>query len=139
VGVAGLCELFQVPELTSGPNDLEVLQGRWKQVAFDVDGSLLAYDAAGILCTFTGTRFVVHAPSGDILLFGSFRLDASADPKAVDWIDDCGPDAGKVLPAIYRFEENRFVFVAADEGMPRPRTFEAGPGLSRRIFVRCPK
>jgi uncharacterized protein (TIGR03067 family) len=118
-------------------NDLEALQGNWKQVAFDVDGSLLAYDAVGIICTFTGTRFVVHDQSGQILLYGSFRLDASTDPRRVDWIDDCGPDAGKVLPAIYRLADDRLVFVAAHEGMPRPATFEAGPGLSRRVFVRA--
>ena len=135
MGVAGLRELFQVPEL----NDLEALQGTWKQVAFEVDGNPLAYDADGILTTFTGTRFVVHAAPGQILLFGSFRLDEAADPKEVDWIDDCGPDAGKVLPAIYRLEGDRLVFVAADEGMPRPTAFEFGPGLARRVFVRCPK
>jgi uncharacterized protein (TIGR03067 family) len=118
-------------------NDLEALQGTWKQVAFEVDGNLLAYDAVGTICTFTGTRFVVHARSGEILLYGSFRLDESVDPKTVDWIDDCGPDAGKVLPAIYRLEEDRFIFVAADEDMPRPVTLEAGPGLSRRVFVRA--
>jgi uncharacterized protein (TIGR03067 family) len=117
--------------------DLEALQGTWKQIAFDVDGSLLAYDAVGITCTFTGTRFVVHASLGEILLYGSFRLNPSADPKEVDWIDDCGPDAGKVLPAVYRLDGGRFVFVAADEGKPRPLNFEAGPGLSRRVFVRA--
>ena len=139
MGCAGLRELFQVPELTPGSNDLEVLQGTWKQVAFDIDGSPLAYDVVGILTTFTGTRFVVHASSGAILLYGSFRLDASADPKEVDWIDDCGPDAGKVLPAIYRWEGERFVFVAADAGMPRPASFESGPGLTRRVFIRGSK
>jgi uncharacterized protein (TIGR03067 family) len=118
-------------------NDLEALQGTWKQTAFTVFGSLLAYDAVGTSCTFTGTRFVVHASSGEILLYGKFRLDASANPKQVDWIDDCGSDAGKVLPAIYLLEEDRLVFVAAGEGMPRPATFDAGPGLARRVFVRA--
>ncbi|WP_217638751.1 hypothetical protein [Frateuria terrea] len=39
-----------------------------------------------------------------------------ASPGAITWIDAIGPDAGKRLPASYRLEGDRFVFIAADEG-----------------------
>jgi len=119
-------------------NDLDALQGIWEQITFEVDGERLVYDAPGVLTSFTGTRFAVHSAEGALLLSGDFRLNPLTDPKSIDWIDDMGPDAGKVLPAIYKLEDDRFIFVAADEGQQRPGTILPGPGLSLRCFVRRP-
>ena len=47
-----------------------------------------------------------------------------------------GDDAGKPLPASYRLDGDEFVFIAADEGMPRPTVFSTGPGQTMRSFVR---
>ena len=47
-----------------------------------------------------------------------------------------GDDAGKQLPASYRLEGDEFVFIAADEHMPRPITFSTGPGQTMRTFIR---
>lgn len=64
-------------------------------------------------------------------------LDASATPKAITWTDAIGADAGKQLPASYRLQGDRFEFIAADEGAPRPIRFRTGPGQTIRSFVRC--
>ncbi len=63
-----------------------------------------------------------------------FTLDASTDPKSINWIDSMGDDAGKTLPAIYMLEGDRFVFVAGNEGEPRPTVFETVPGQTLRAF-----
>ena len=47
-----------------------------------------------------------------------------------------GPDAGKILPAIYKLDGDHFVFIAGDEGAPRPTEFRTGPGQTMRSFVR---
>jgi uncharacterized protein (TIGR03067 family) len=120
--------------------DLEALQGCWKQVALQADGFDRPYDdlsPVGGTTVFIGDRFIVRAADGGHLLEGRFRLEASTTPKQVDWIDAVGPDAGKVLPAIYKLEDDRFVFVAGDAGAPRPTQFCTGSGQVMRTFLRC--
>jgi len=70
------------------------------------------------------------------LLEGSFFLDSTTRPKSITWVDAIGDDAGKHLPASYRLEGNTFVFIAADEGMPRPLSFKTSAGQTMRSFIR---
>ena len=120
--------------------DLAGLQGTWQQVGFEENGDANAPDsyegAMGALTTIEGNHFAVHARDGRLLLEGTFRLDASMAPKAIDWMDAIGPDAGKRLAAIYRLDADHFAFVAADAGMPRPRAFRTEPGQIMRVFIR---
>lgn len=122
-------------------HDLAALQGRWEQVAFEADGLPDAPDsegAAGALTTIRGDHFAVYTRAGELLLEGRFLLDASTTPRSITWIDAIGADAGKHLPASYRLEGDRFVFIAADEGMSRPLEFRTAPRLTMRAFVRVP-
>lgn len=119
--------------------DLAFLQGEWEQVGLEEDGVVDPPDehgAPGALTLIDGNRFVVRAPDGVVLLEGSFELDASASPRAITWIDSVGPDRGKRLPAIYTLEGDRFVFIAGNEGVPRPTGFHTVPGQTMRSFVR---
>lgn len=126
--------------MDASAHDLAALQGTWRQVAFEANGVADAPDATGApdaLTIISGTRFAVRTPQGELLLEGRFTLDASVTPKAITWIDAIGPDAGRPLPASYRLEGDRFVFIAADAGAPRPTDFRTVPGLTLRRFVRC--
>ena len=119
--------------------DLAMLQGIWEQVSMEEDGVLDPPDthgAPGARVVFAGNRFSVAMPDGRVLLEGVFELDAGTEPKSVTWIDSIGADAGKRLPASYVLEDDRFVFIAADEGAARPRVFRTVPGLTMRSFVR---
>ncbi|MCK3852434.1 TIGR03067 domain-containing protein [Pseudomonas sp. W2Jun17] len=119
--------------------DLRGLQGTWEQTALEDSGILNpadAHSAPGAITTITGDRFEVTTVNGDQLLAGRFFLDASTTPKSITWIDAIGDDAGKQLPASYRLDGDDFVFIAADEGMPRPTVFSTGPGQTMRTFVR---
>ena len=95
-----------------------------------------AHSAPGAITTIAGDRFEVTTVSGDVLLAGRFFLDSTTTPKRITWIDSMGDDAGKQLPASYRLEGDEFVFIAADEHMPRPSEFRTGPGQTMRTFVR---
>lgn len=119
--------------------DVQALQGAWEQIALEDSGVLNpsdAHSAPGAITTITGDRFEVKTVSGEVLLAGRFFLDSSTVPKSITWIDSIGDDAGKHLPASYRLEEDEFVFIAADESMPRPIAFSTGPGQTMRTFVR---
>ncbi|HET7587510.1 MAG TPA: TIGR03067 domain-containing protein [Gammaproteobacteria bacterium] len=114
------------------------LQGTWRQVACEIDGVRDAMDEFGASprVTFDGDSYLVTTADGRIVIEGKFRIDPTQRPKAVDWIDAVGADAGKTLPAIYVLEGDRFMFCAADEGQPRPAAFAAGPGQVLRIHQR---
>jgi uncharacterized protein (TIGR03067 family) len=107
--------------------DLERLQGTWRQTSGDSD-----YGEG--MTTFAGTHFTVR--DGDrITLEGDFAIDEHV--KTIDWTDSIGSDTGKIVPAIYRLDDDHFTFVAAHAGMPRPKAFEPGPGEVMRSFVRA--
>ncbi|WP_420853086.1 TIGR03067 domain-containing protein [Salinicola corii] len=82
------------------------------------------------------TLFTVRTRDGTVLIEGSFEIDPSKHPKRITWIDSMGPDAGKRLPAIYNIDDDRFRFIAADEGQPWPTEFKTVPGLTMRSFRR---
>eukprot|EP01030_Chromulinospumella_sphaerica_P011204 gene11204-11003_t len=103
--------------------DKQALQGTWEQIALEDSGIANPPDehsAPGALTTIEGDQFRVMTQDGEVLLQGSFTLDANTTPKSITWIDAIGADAGKHLPASYTLDDERFVFIAADEGMPRP-------------------
>ncbi|MCO7613343.1 TIGR03067 domain-containing protein [Pseudomonas chlororaphis] len=119
--------------------ELEALQGVWEQTSMEDSGVLDPPDehsAPGALTLIEGNRFRVVTVAGDTLLAGSFSLDSSTRPKSITWVDSMGADAGKPLPASYQLSADEFVFIAADEGQPRPTRFSTGPGQTLRRFVR---
>ncbi|AZF21404.1 MULTISPECIES: TIGR03067 domain-containing protein [unclassified Pseudomonas] len=119
--------------------DYHALQGAWEQTALEDNGVLNpadAHSAPGAITRISGDTFEVVTVEGDLLLAGRFVLDADTTPKSITWVDAIGADAGKSLPASYRLEGDHFVFIAADEGMPRPTVFSTGPGQTMRTFVR---
>jgi uncharacterized protein (TIGR03067 family) len=94
------------------------------------------HTAPGAVCVFKVNEFEVVTPEKQLLLKGTFELDASTSPKAITWVDSIGEDAGKELPAIYELNNDTFRFIAADEGEPRPTQFKTVEGLTMREFVR---
>lgn len=92
----------------------------------------------GATTTIRGNSFAVTTTEDRVLLNGLFELDATTTPKSITWIDAIGPDAGKRLPASYILDTNRFTFIAADEGAPRPTTFRTTRGQTMRSFTRSP-
>ncbi|HET6633212.1 MAG TPA: TIGR03067 domain-containing protein [Rhodanobacteraceae bacterium] len=121
-------------------DDLAALQGCWKQTGLEADGVVDPPDEVGgtdAVTTISGMHFTVRAPGGTLLLEGRFTLDATTTPKSITWIDSMGEDAGRPLPAIYRLDGERFVFIAAGTGMPRPTRFRTERGQTLRRFVRA--
>ncbi|MDQ0010842.1 uncharacterized protein (TIGR03067 family) [Luteibacter jiangsuensis] len=120
-------------------DDLQMLQGAWRQVRFEENGVIEPPDihgGTGTITTIDGDRFAVRSPTGELLLAGRFILDPMAHPKSITWIDSMGDDAGKLLPATYKLSNDEFIFIASDEDMPRSPVFVTSPGLTLRGFVR---
>lgn len=116
---------------------IAALQGSWEQIGLEADGVVDPPDAhsgPGVLCTFAERTFSVRARDGTLLLAGSFELEAM--DHSITWIDSMGGDEGKRLPASYRLEADRFVFIAGNEGDARPTNFSTVLGQTMRTFVR---
>ena len=125
--------------MTDSEHDIAALQGAWEQVGLEADGVFNPPDthgAPGALTTFVGKQFAVRAVDGTLLLAGAFTLDASTNPRSITWTDSMGSDIGKQLPASYILDGDNFVFIAGDEGAPRPTVFRTVPGQTMRTFVR---
>jgi uncharacterized protein (TIGR03067 family) len=119
--------------------DLARLQGVWEQVRMEADGVVEPPDehgGPGALTTIAGTQFSVRSLDGELLLEGSFVIDASTRPRSITWIDAIGEDQGKLLPASYVLDEDRFEFIAGEADAPRPIEFRTTPGQTMRTFVR---
>ena len=119
--------------------DQQALQGRWMQVAFEENGRSDTPDKHGspkAVMTILDQTFHVAVPGESALIEGSFMMEGSAHPKRIDWFDRIGDDAGKLIPAIYEIEGDRFRFAAADPDMTRPKDFSGGHGITIRSFIR---
>src|SRR5262249_19026233 len=118
--------------------EMEKFQGTWRQIAHERDGVADPPDERGWepRVTFTGDTFMVTLADGSTAIKGTFKLDPTQEPKAVDWTDTFGPDEGRTFLAIYSLEGDRWVFWAVDEGQERPTEFRAGPGQDLRVNQR---
>lgn len=119
--------------------DLQALQGAWQQVAFEQDGVDEPPDSHGAtnsITTITGHRYTVRTVEGDLILEGSFVLDGSTTPRGITWTDDSGPHGHRSLECSYLLDGDRFVFVGAHDGGPRPVEFRTRVGQTMRTFVR---
>lgn len=67
--------------------ELAKFQGTWRQVRCEADGVVNPADEFGPqpLTTFTGNHYVVTLPDGTMVIEGTFTLDPSQEPKAVNW------------------------------------------------------
>ena len=118
--------------------EMKKFQGTWKQIAYERDGVTEPLDEQGWepRVTFTGDAFVVTLADGSIPIKGTYKLDPTQQPKAVDWTDSIGEDAGKTLLAIYTLDADRLVFCAAYPGENRPTEFRTRPGQVLRVSER---
>lgn len=114
------------------------LNGHWRQTRCNDNGEeITAAETGGAtLCEFRNGEFCVRAENGEILLAGTYRLNADTQPHTIDWTDTVGEDKGKTFLAIFTLTDNTFTFVAADEDMARPVSFEPQTGHTIRTFHR---
>jgi uncharacterized protein (TIGR03067 family) len=116
-------------------DEMALFQGTWEQTAEETGAGRTASDELGVgaRVTFEGDTFVVTRPDGAVAIRGTFRLGPNHEPKAVDWMDTFGEDAGKTFLAIYEFDGETMRFCAADAGQERPKSFSPGPGEVLRV------
>ena len=118
--------------------EMEKFQGTWRQIAHERDGVADPPKERGWepRVTFTGDTFVVTLADGSTPIKGTFKVDPTREPKALDLTDTFGADAGKTFLAIYALEGDRLIFCAADARQERPTDFRTQPGQDLRVSQR---
>lgn len=106
-----------------GLNDAETIQGKWNLVAQAGDGQPEKTDSLQKLgFQFKGDQFTVIHDEGNNQ--GTFKLDSSKRPRAIDLIFTEGPEKGKTMEAIYAFRGGNLKLCWNGETFQRPTEFQ---------------
>ena len=118
--------------------DKEALQGAWKIVSSEAGGKDQTEGFKDHLIVFEGDTFALK--KGDqVGLKGTFKLDPSQKPKAIDLtITEGGRegDKGKVLHGIYELGKDALKWCTAEPGgTDRPREFSTTEGVNHMLVT----
>ena len=118
--------------------DLEKFQGDWIMVAGERNGQKMD---AKLVRTFSrtviGTKYTVsfEVPEAAVVQPGSFTLDPSKQPKAIDLVADDGPNKGKKMLGIYAFDGDTYKMCVAQPEKERPTAFATKEGSEWSLTV----
>jgi len=112
------------------------LQGAWTATTAERDGKPAA-DVVGHRLSFTGTCFQIRSKDGKLLYEGTFRVDPSTKPAAIDFEQAEGALKGKTWKGIYALEGDTLTTCdnAPNLDKGRPPAFEAKAG-SGYVLIR---
>lgn len=137
---AGLLLAADAPKDDASKKDMDQLQGSWRLISRERDGKADAADAVkDIIMINKGDRFTFKgAASGAGATEGTFTVDATKKPKAMDRTPADGPRKGKLVPSIYALDGDTLKICAALGGGERPKEFtsKAGSGHVLSVFKR---
>jgi uncharacterized protein (TIGR03067 family) len=105
------------------------LQGIWSATKAERDGRG-ADDVVGNLLSFTGNRFQIRSKDGKPLYAGTFRVEPSTKPAAIDFEHTEETLKGKTWKGIYALDGDTLTICdnAPNLDKGRPAAFEARTG-----------
>jgi uncharacterized protein (TIGR03067 family) len=104
-------------------------QGDWKHLSFNLNGEpAAAHVVAGFVFRFENTRYSI-TNKGKVTSQGTFTLDPTASPAAIDFTES----GGVAIHGVYRFEGDRLTICMREK--QRPTDFESRPGQQRNLIV----
>jgi uncharacterized protein (TIGR03067 family) len=114
---------------------LQKLQGEWLPLELITSGKPLekAYLPFGSRSHFGLETKVVFG--GQTMVHAKVRLNESATPVEVDYLNLAGKGKGSISLGLFRWDDEEAVFCMAAPGAPRPADFSCDAG-SGRIFSR---
>ena len=105
------------------------MQGTWTATKAERDGKA-ADDVVGNRLSFAGNRFQIRSKDGKPLYEGTFQVDPSVKPAAIDFEHTEGALKGKAWKGIYALDGDTLTACdnAPDLDKGRPAAFEAKSG-----------
>ena len=107
--------------------DIEKWQGAWRAVSMVKDGkSAPEGELTKIKLTVKGTDY--HFQNGSFSEHGSYRFNASANPKELDIVVGEGADKGKIYKVVYSIEGDQLVICVESANKNRPKELSSNAG-----------
>lgn len=118
--------------------DLEKWQGTWHAVSIQTDGKLTPADQLQkITLTVKGADY--HFQNGAFSEHGTYKFQATKNPKQLDIVVGDGKDKGKVYLATYKVEGDELTICLETANAKRPTEFtgRAGSGQVLEVWRRA--
>jgi uncharacterized protein (TIGR03067 family) len=116
--------------------DIEKVQGSWTMVfAADSGRALPAADIANHQLVMRGDKYTLFKEEDKIHDHGTFTLDPTRCPRAIDITEDQGPNKGTTNRGIYLLDGNTFIVCYNLPHMGRPTEFTSRPGSTVFLFI----
>lgn len=119
--------------LGAADTDKDKLQGTWKAVAVERAGERRDENAHRLM--FEGESFIIKRQD-DVVARGTFRIDSTKSPKAIDMTITEGKDSGKTALGIFALEGNTLTWCTSEPGnVDRPQELAAKEGSPCMLVV----
>jgi len=133
-GSGGIFQLALVKRGLPMKSDLETLQGRWKIVSLELDGSVFPEAAlTDASIAIQGNEFISSGMGSEYR--GTLEVDAAASPKSLTMHFTAGPEKGNVNLGIYELAGDSWRICLATRGNTRPQQFATVPGTGIALEV----
>ena len=124
------------PVLAGGASDQDKFQGAWQRVSIIDDGKKVEGAETGSV-VFSGGEYTLK--DGDTVKSkGTYKLDEGKNPKEFDVMPGAGPNKGKTLKGIYKFDGNNLIYCIAGPDLDRPKEFASPAGSKLRLYTNKP-
>jgi uncharacterized protein (TIGR03067 family) len=130
---AGLLPASDTTKEDAAKKELEKLQGTWKITSLEVGGKPLPEDAVSGTFTLKGDKYTFK--TDDQEEEGTFKIDPSKKPPAIDLLIGSGMDKGKTQLGVYKLEGDRLTLCFAVAGdKERPGKFATAEDSNQLLF-----
>lgn len=123
--LAALVPALMIP--TTAQDDGQAIQGNWVPVAAEMGGQKMPEQTLrAFRLTLNGDKYT--AKNGEVTDIGTFKLDPTVKPKAMDITGTDGPNQGNTIPAIYELTGDTLKICYDLSGEERPKEFKSSAG-----------
>jgi uncharacterized protein (TIGR03067 family) len=114
---------------TAAAQDVPGLQGSWIATKAERDGKA-ADDVVGHRLAFTGNAFRIQSKDGKLVYAGTFSVQASAKPAAIDFVQTDGIAKGQTWKGILTLSGDTLTIIdnAVNPAANRPQAFATKNG-----------
>ena len=121
------------PAIPAGSGPATDLEGEWTMTAAVFNGAPMS-DEMVAYCTRVTRGDVTTVLAGPkVMMSARFTLDAAASPRAIDYVNLVGANAGSTQAGIYEVAGDELRISMALPGKPRPKDFATAKGDGRTL------